>query len=522
MKTKSSCWRSVFCYVSAGILISGSWVRGQNGPAPEPGSDLGQRVYENHCAACHGLAGDGNGPAAAWLFPKPRDFNSGLFKIQSTPAGSLPTDEDLFQTITRGMPGSSMPSFTYLSDVQRRATVQYVKHLTSQVRPDGKRLNSFDAAKTQGESQLPVVVPPEPPATVEALTHGKELFTKFACNSCHGETGVGDGPSAAALKDSWGLPLSPRDFTIGAFRGGSTGRDLYLRIHNGMAGTPMLGFGDTVMKPDERWALVLYIQSLRQKDAEVNDILTPEDANIQASRVDRIPVDPSDSAWERFDNVRVPLNPLWPEPYPVSAVAVTALHDGQRIALLLQWRDDILNGAPVRVEDFQDALALQFSLNGTTPFLGMGDAANPVNIWMWKAGWQQAMDGPRPDVAIVHPSLRVDSYPESGVLFRTAEAAGNLQARATGSSPVEDANARGFGTFQSQAVAGQNVAGKGIWRDGHWSVLITRELRSEDINDVKFTSARPVPVAFAVWNGQQRDRNGRKVVSNWYQLSLAP
>src|SRR5688572_25141528 len=90
----------------------------------------GKTVYQQHCAACHGVNGDGNGPASVWLFPKPRNFSAGLFKIQSTPPGSPPTDEDLFQTVTRGMPGSSMPSFTYLSEQDRKEVVQYVKQLT--------------------------------------------------------------------------------------------------------------------------------------------------------------------------------------------------------------------------------------------------------------------------------------------------------------------------------------------------------------------------------------------------------
>jgi mono/diheme cytochrome c family protein len=518
--------RKLLCLLVTAVaaLAAAQSGRASGGAADAPASSLapGKAVYDAHCSACHGGNGDGNGPASVWLFPKPRNFNSGLFKVQSTPAGSLPTDEDLFETITRGMAGSSMPSFAYLSEAQRRDAVQYVKWLTADVDASGKRLNKFDQARAKGDGPRPVVVPPEPGVTVEALTRGRELFVKLGCVACHGETGVGDGPSAPTLKDNCGLPLPPRDFTIGSFRGGSTGRDLYLRIHNGMAGTPMLGFGADVMKPEDRWALVLYIQSLRRKDAEVNDILKPEDANIPVKRARRLPATPTDPAWESLDNVRVPLNPLWPEPYPVPAVAVTALHDGRRIALLLQWRDDIANGAPVRVEDFQDAMALQFSILGTTPFLGMGDANNPVNIWMWKAGWQQAADGDRPDVNTLHPSMHVDTYFEVRASYPIAEAAGNLQSRAEIPSPVEDANARGFGSFKSQPASGQNVRGKGIWRDGFWSVVVTRELKSKDADDVKFTPGKPVPVAFAVWNGQQRDRNGRKVISNWYQLVLEP
>jgi mono/diheme cytochrome c family protein len=149
-------------------------------PSLDPGLAPGKQVYDAHCAACHGSNGDGNGPASVWLFPKPRNFNSGLFKIQSTPVGSLPSDDDLFETITRGMPGSSMPSFTYLSEHQRREVVPYVKGLAADVDASGKRINKFDEARARGELKQSVVVPPEPGVTVEALTQGKEIFTGTA------------------------------------------------------------------------------------------------------------------------------------------------------------------------------------------------------------------------------------------------------------------------------------------------------------------------------------------------------
>lgn len=492
-----------------------------NDLASEAGLRSGQVVYEQHCAACHGVNGDGNGPAMVWLFPKPRNFNTGLFKIQSTPSGSVPTDDDLFNTVTRGMPGSSMPSFSFLSESQRREVVQYVKYLTAYLEA-GRRVNRFEQAQASNQLGTPIAVPPEPPATFEAMTQGKALFTKLQCHTCHGETGAGDGPSAAALKDNWGFPLVPRDFNSGAFRGGATGTDLFLRIATGLAGTPMPPFGEGVISDQERWSVVHYIQSLRRKEAEINDILAPSDAVIHVQRVPLVPADPADPAWERLDPARIPLNPLFPEPEAVPAVAVRALYDTKKIAVLLQWRDAMANGAPVRVQDFQDAAALQFSMNGNTPFLGMGDAKNPVNLWIWKAGLQQEMASQRPDVNTVYASMHSDVYFENRPLYRTAEAAGNFLARSTHSSPIEDANASGFGTLKSQPFSNQNVQGKGLWFDGHWTVLFVRELQSDDADDVLFSLSRPGRVAFAVWDGEHRDRNGRKVISSWYQLVLEP
>jgi len=479
-------------------------------------NSAGKLLYKQHCASCHGVIGDGNGPASVWLFPKPRNFSSGLFKLHSTPAGSLPTDQDLFETITRGMAGSSMPSFSYLSETDRLELVQYVKYLTAETNAEGKSINHFEQAKPSE----PIQVPPEPPVTLQAITRGQEMYQKLQCNTCHGETGAGDGPSAPTLKDNWGIPLFPRDFNTGALRGGHSGKDLYLRIATGMAGTPMPPFGDDLIAPEDRWALVLYIQSLRRKDIEVNDILTPPDGNITVQRVRQIPSGPVDPGWERLESFRVPLNPLWPERDPIPAVTVHAVHDGRRIALHCSWRDPIVNGAPVRVQDFQDSLAVQFSLTGGIPFLGMGDAQNPVNIWQWKAGWQKDTDRQREDVDTTYASMHADTYFGGDPLYHTAHGAGNLNAAVVRNSPVEDANASGFGTFQSQSLANQNVGGKGVWRDGHWSVVLVRDLKTRDREDVRFTSAAAVPVAFAVWDGENRDRNGRKVISNWYQLRL--
>ncbi len=483
-------------------------------------SSVGRRVYEQQCAACHGETGDGNGPASTWLFPKPRNFAMGLFKIQSTPMGSLPTDEDLFQTVTHGMPGSSMPSFSYLSEKDRRDAVQYVKYLTATVDDKGQRINRFEEAEREGKLGQPVEVPPEPADLVASIALGKDVFTRGGCFVCHGEMGAGDGPAASGLRDAQGIPVYPRDFSSGAFRGGSTGRDLYLRINNGLSGTPMPGYGPETMTPDERWGLVHYILSLRRKDIEINDLLASVDAPITMHHVETLPTDPMDPAWEDFDPARIPLNPLWPEPKPIPAVAVIALHDGKTAAFRLSWRDLSMDSAAVRAQQFQDEVAMQFSLNNKTPFIGMGDQSNPVNLWLWHAAWQEEVEGHRPDMKDEYPSMHVDTYLENlstNDLYLTAIRAGDPVAREHTSS-VEDANARGFGTVTTQPPEQQNVIGHGVWVDGSWNVIVQRSLASSEPGDVQFVPGQAVPVAFAVWNGRQQDRNGRKVISNWLRV----
>lgn len=480
-------------------------------------SAAGREVYDRHCAACHGASGDGNGPASVWLYPKPRDFSAGLFKIKSTPGQALPTDEDLFQSVTRGLPGSSMPGFSYLSEQERRDVVRHVKFLTARTDSSGNRINLFEQAERNNEMASPVVVPPEPAADVQALTIGREVYNKMQCNLCHGETGAGDGPQVPTLKDAAGLPVRPRDFNTGLFRGGHTGQDLYLRINNGLPGTPMIPYGDDQMNPGERWALVHYVQSLRRTDVSVNDLLAPEDNAIRVRKVARLPADPMDAFWESLDPARIPLNPLWPEPDQVYAVAVSAVTDDKQLAVLLQWRDELPQQTAIRVQDFQDAAAIQFSMTGGYGFLGMGDLQNPVNLWQWKAGWQTEADGHPPDMDSVYQSMHVDAWTFTN--YNTAASSGNVISQPH-TSPIEDANARGFGSFTSQPLSQQNVLGKGLWHDGFWNVIFVRDLKPDDQDDVQFVQSKSVPIAFAIWNGEQGDRNGRKMISNWYQLIL--
>ena len=72
---------------------------------------LGETVYKHMCVFCHGIDGNGGGKATAYLYPWPRDFRKGVFKHRSAPTDSLPLDKDIFQTISRGVPGTSMPSW---------------------------------------------------------------------------------------------------------------------------------------------------------------------------------------------------------------------------------------------------------------------------------------------------------------------------------------------------------------------------------------------------------------------------
>ena len=90
--------------------------------------DNGKVLYEKWCAGCHGLTGAGDGEAADWMIPRPRDFTMALYQIRTTASGELPTDDDLRKVIDEGMPGTTMPGWRdKFNSSERGDVIAYIK-----------------------------------------------------------------------------------------------------------------------------------------------------------------------------------------------------------------------------------------------------------------------------------------------------------------------------------------------------------------------------------------------------------
>jgi cytochrome c2 len=212
-------------------------------------ANAGKQLFYRYCWGCHGFRGDGNGENAPYLNILPRNFVAGTFKCRSTPTGTLPTDEDLFNSITRGFYTTYMPSWNALTHQQRADLVAFIKTLSPRWAKEGP-----------GQ---PIQVPAEPVLTLDSIKRGTELWAKMECWKCHGQEGRGDGPSAATLTDSNDQPIHPYNFAAGErFKCGETNQDLYKIFMTGLDGTPMPSFGD-VVKPEEAWDLVHYLRTLQ-------------------------------------------------------------------------------------------------------------------------------------------------------------------------------------------------------------------------------------------------------------------
>ena len=214
-------------------------------------------LYRRYCVGCHGDLGDGNGEVAQWLeppmWPKPRNFQLGIFKCRSTPTGTLPTDEDLFDTIARGLDRSSMPIWTTFTKDERADLVAWIKH--------------FSPRWQKEKPGTPIQIPSEPEITPERVKAGQEVFGRVQCWKCHGVQGMANGPSASTLTDDLGAPIWPYNFTDGSRpKCGNTDRDIYKIFMTGLDGTPMPSFVDNI-KPDEAWDLVFYLRTLQPHNA---------------------------------------------------------------------------------------------------------------------------------------------------------------------------------------------------------------------------------------------------------------
>jgi mono/diheme cytochrome c family protein len=208
----------------------------------------GKHLYDANCVQCHGPEGKGDGYGAPFLVPPPRDLTGGQFKFRTTAGGLLPTDDDLFRTISRGANGTGMPPWKYLlTDDERWALVNYVK--TFDLR--------FAAARTLKPMPLP-----DAPGRSRSADRGRQVYAKTQCSKCHGEDGRGVGPSSNEMVDGRGRHVNARDFTQpGSYRTGWTEREIIRTLETGMNGVPMPSYSG-VMSKQEEYDLGAYLMSI--------------------------------------------------------------------------------------------------------------------------------------------------------------------------------------------------------------------------------------------------------------------
>lgn len=476
-------------------------------------SQEAEKLYNRHCAACHGIKGDGEGSAAHLLYPKPRDFTLGVYKFRSTPSGSPPTDQDLLRTLKQGIPGTPMPAWDRLSEKELTAMVEYLKSFS-------------DIFEDEDAMEPPIAINPPPPLTPGSVKAGRKVYQEMECDKCHGPGGKGDGPAASSLKDDQERPIRPYDFTrgLGLMKGGASAQDIYRTFATGLDGTPMPSFIDS-LEEKQRWQLVHYIQSLSSAgQAPVLPKGTPTIIAVKASTDPSLDLD--DPVWKRAPVTVVPLRPLWARNDWVDSIKVQIVVGPKTVAFRFEWRDLRRDDEVIRSQDFRDAVAIQYVPEGQSddyigiPFIGMGDKTKAVTIWHWKADWEADVTGGFSDVVRkygkVMDQMVVDLTSEKAYL--PGRGADNPLSTHKRKSSVEVLRAKGFGTLTSLPNTAQTAEGRGVWRNGVWTVVIRQVLDSAEALPLR--KGQPLPVAVAAWDGGAGDRNGQKSVSQWMELVI--
>jgi hypothetical protein len=265
-------------------------------------------------------------------------------------------------------------------------------------------------------------------------------------------------------------------------------------------------------------------------------------------------MDAANPVWESVPGITIPLSgqtittPMHPN-ISVKTLMVKMATNGKEIGVWANWGDQTLNDTTIGPQDFRDQMAVQFPVQtaGAPPFQCMGQAGGTVNIWRWNAEWQK--DQGRGvagmwDVDNQYPSIAWDFYyeePAGGVTypdrigrslgpFNPGIWSGNILSDPDMRvSTVEDLSANGFSTLTTQAS--QDVMGNGLWEPygalkggccsgPTWRVVMKRNLETNDPNDVKFKAGSSLPVAFAVWDGANVERNGMKGISTWFTAQM--
>jgi len=485
---------------------------GKNPHPPSPANSgsgnlsLGATVYKHMCVYCHGKDGNGGGKATAYLYPWPRDFRKGVFKHRSTPTGSLPLDKDIYQTITRGVPGTSMPAWgNALTEDEIGSVVQYIKTFST---------------RFEGETpKAPVAVTPAPPSTAERVKRGKDLYIELRCSRCHGTDLKGNGSLADKLYDAWDHRVFVYDLTNpNTFKFGFEKEDIYLTLTTGLDGSPMKAYNH--LTGQERWNLTLFLKSeiqgeKLQKAGYETDLKT----NIIDEEID---LNPDNPIWDGVPAHDVHMIPLSARTNPVNRIKFQSVVNDEGIAFRLEWDDPFANHTSSRHQDFKDAIAMEFALGDVLlhkfghnePFFGMGNRGKVVNIWQWRADWQTEIET-KEKLEYATKGMDMDTMIFGGEV-NPVDALNPFR-----DVPVEELNAEGFGTLTPQPQTKQNVLGKGVWKDGKWRVVFYRDLESLNKWDIKFQSKQPVLISFAVWDGAHQDRNGRKVVSMWQRFHFS-
>lgn len=480
---KSIRWLTILLLLAPGLALA------QEDEEPDLGTEAqreaGRELYMEKCAQCHGESGQGEGVAAPFYKPAPRDFTGGIYKVRTTASGQLPTSEDIERIIRNGMPYTGMPAWPELSDQEVQNLMYYLKTFSE----------DFDGPYGTPET---VEIPDPPSLTDESIERGREIYIENQCHDCHGQRGRGDGPSAPTLETRKGEHVYPADMTKRwTFKGGTSRKDIYRTFTTGMNGTPMPSYE---IPKDQRWDLVNYVYSLsRDKPNYSTSVISKSvTGELDVSQPEAL-FEEAETAY--FAVVGQVIEPSRSYVVATDGIEVSAVHNEDEIAIRLSWhtmtpdtsgtnapdlevpplaeREDTLRTEPAETEqptpEYSDAVAVQIPQErregAAKPYFLFGSAQHPVDLWF-------------ADLADGEPT----SYVGNG--------------------------------SQNIVESEEDLSFYSDYEEGEWTVVFKRPRETED--GITFEEGRFVPISFSVWDGFNRERGNKRGITTWYNLYVEP
>ena len=474
--------------------------------------ESGRALYVKNCAQCHGEKGDAQGYATPHLYPRPRDFTTGRFKVRTTPSGAVPAHQDLVNIIRLGMPYTSMPAWPDLSDQEVSDLAYYLTTFS----PD------FSNAESVAQ---PLEFPSAPATTQESIELGKKLYTEIGCLKCHGNLGRGDGPSAPTLTDDLGQPIRAANLTQSwTFRAGSSREDLFRTMTTGFNGTPMPSFVDS-LTTEQRWAIADYIVSLSGSNG-------PGYTNLVVAKLVQDPIDLAKGAasFESAPVARFPIIGQITEPGrsfhpPATSVTVQAIYDAESIALLVRWHDMGADktgknepSLPVPPEEEESAPG-GAKPAGDSPF-GDAEVVAPQPTADPFADQAPAVPASEFSDAV---SIQIPSLVQAGArkpYFIFGEVQNPVDLWYFDLARPEPLQLTGRGSADIAPNDTGDLTGVASYDQGEWSAIFKRPLLAA--SGAPFSPGQFMPIAFSVWDGFSRERGNRRGLTVWYSLYVEP
>lgn len=201
-------------------------------------------------------------------------------------------------------------------------------------------------------------------------------------------------------------------------------------------------------------------------------------SKIEAS--DRNLADGSSSVWRDVEETIIDLMPspigmaesvspfmaLSTDHGKVEAAKVSIANNGTTLSIRLSWADPDDDSVPDDLDEFSDGAAVMFPLAEGADALSMGAEGAPVNAWLWKADEAEPFD-------VV---------------------------------------AQGYATSDRRAAEASGLKAKATHAQGRWVLVFQRPLVAEG-DFVSFAGGEDIGIAFAVWEGANKERAGQKSVS---------